>query len=78
MMLFSVTTLGADTDDVLSAVPDELKEYLPDTGDAAEASDVASAFDAGWLLKTILSILSDVAPKAVSSVVTVLGILILA
>ena len=78
MMLFSVTTLGADTDDVLSAVPDELKEYLPDTGDAAEASDVASAFDAGWLLKTILSILSDVAPKAVSSVVTVLGILIIA
>ncbi len=78
MMLFSVTALGADTDDVLSAVPDELKEYLPDTGDAAEASDVASAFDAGWLLKTILSILSDVAPKAVSSVVTVLGILIIA
>ena len=34
ILLFSVTAMGAEADDVLSAVPDGLKDYLPDVCDA--------------------------------------------
>lgn len=78
ILLFSVTAMGAETDDVLSAVPDDLRDYLPDVGEDVTPSGIASSFDAGWLLKTVISIISDVAPGAFSSVLTVLGILIVA
>lgn len=76
ILLFSPAVFGAEANDALSAVPDELKDYLPDISDDATPSEIASSFDAGWLLKTVLNILSDVAPGAFSSVATVLGILI--
>lgn len=78
ILLFSVTAMGAETDDVLSAVPEGLRDYLPDFGEDVTPSGIASSFDAGWLLKTVISIISDVAPGAFSSVLTVLGILIVA
>lgn len=78
ILLFSVTAAGAEADDVLSAVPDGLKEYLPDIPKEATPSEIASSFNAGWLFRTVIAILSNVAPNAFSSVLTVLGILIVA